>query len=219
MSASLKSLSTSSQTDAPREMVPAMALALSASFGSVAQWRDDVVALCHAAPKDAAWLLLSLDASQGRLRHQWAEVEGSRAILACALGQDLDVQGFLTHIAWDAVYERYQHAVHAASQAWAADPAQLAHAELLDVRRAGVFEKAPTLLPGARWRDPALVAHWQAELPRDRPVVVYCVYGHEVGRSTALRLRAAGVDARFLPGGIDAWTLAGRPLVSKEPMA
>jgi superoxide dismutase, Fe-Mn family len=44
---------------------------------------------------------------------------------------------------------------------------------------------------------------------------VYCVYGHEVGRVTALRLQAAGLKARYLVGGIDAWQAAGRPLVDK----
>ena len=33
-------------------------------------------------------------------------------------------------------------------------------------------------------------------LPTDREIVVYCVYGHEVRRSTAMRLRAAGLKAR-----------------------
>jgi Fe-Mn family superoxide dismutase len=42
-------------------------------------------------------------------------------------------------------------------------------------------------------------------------VVVYCVYGHEVGRATAMRLRAAGVNARYLRGGIDGWVSAARP--------
>ncbi len=32
--------------------------------------------------------------------------------------------------------------------------------------------------------------------------------------ATALRLRAAGLNARFLHGGIDAWQAAGRPLVA-----
>jgi Fe-Mn family superoxide dismutase len=63
------------------------------------------------------------------------------------------------------------------------------------------------------------VADWARELPADRPVVVYCVYGHEVGRSTAMRLRAAGVNARYLSGGIDGWQAAGRPLVDKAPGA
>jgi len=44
---------------------------------------------------------------------------------------------------------------------------------------------------------------------------VYCVYGHEVGRVTAMRLRALGVSARFLEGGIDGWQAAGLPTVAK----
>jgi Fe-Mn family superoxide dismutase len=46
-------------------------------------------------------------------------------------------------------------------------------------------------------------------------VIVYCVYGHEVGRATALRLRAAGLKARYLRGGIDGWQTAGRALNPK----
>ena len=84
---------------------------------------------------------------------------------------------------------------------------------MLDVRRAGVFTQAPSMISGARWCDPATVGEWAKELPADK--VVYCVYGHEVGRSTAMRLRAAGVDARYLGGGIDGWTSAGRPVVDK----
>jgi Fe-Mn family superoxide dismutase len=47
-------------------------------------------------------------------------------------------------------------------------------------------------------------------------VIVYCVHGHEVGRATALRLRAAGLNARFLRGGIEGWQAAGRALEPKE---
>ena len=50
---------------------------------------------------------------------------------------------------------------------------------------------------------------------RDREVIVYCIYGHEVGRSTAMRLRAQGLNARFLAGGIDGWQAAGQPLAEK----
>jgi superoxide dismutase, Fe-Mn family len=52
-------------------------------------------------------------------------------------------------------------------------------------------------------------------LPKDSAVIVYCIYGHEVGRATALRLRSAGVNARFLEGGIDAWQSAGRAVMAK----
>ena len=69
------------------------------------------------------------------------------------------------------------------------------------------------MIPGARWCDPAAVGTWAADLPSDQCVVVYCVYGHEVSQSTAMRLRAAGIDARYLAGGIDGWIVAGRPVV------
>jgi len=117
------------------------------------------------------------------------------------------------------VYERYQKAVHDASESSSVTQDHLAGAALVDVRRAGVFEQATKMVPGATWRDPAQVAQWSRDLPADRPVVVYCVYGHEVGRATALRLRAAGVDARFLRGGIDGWQAAGRPVDSKPGSA
>ena len=58
--------------------------------------------------------------------------------------------------------------------------------------------------------------HLLGMLPTDRPVIVYCVHGHEVSRSVALQLRAAGLDARFLRDGIEGWQAAGRPLQTKE---
>ena len=75
--------------------------------------------------------------------------------------------------------------------------------------------QADVLAAGAEWRDPAQVDQWAQQLPAGTPVVVYCVYGHEVGRATALRLRASGVDARFLVGGFDGWRSQGRPVVRK----
>jgi superoxide dismutase, Fe-Mn family len=106
--------------------------------------------------------------------------------------------------------------MHGASEPFAANQDDLAEAEVLDVRRAGMFDKAETLIAGAQWRDPAAVGAWAREVSRDKEIVVYCVYGHEVGRATTLRLRAQGVNARFLRGGIDAWQAAGRPLDPKE---
>lgn len=78
------------------------------------------------------------------------------------------------------------------------------------VRRRSAFEAAPDMIAGAVWRDPERVDEWAGEFAGS-DVVVYCVHGHEVGRSTAARLREAGVNARFLAGGIEAWKMAGLP--------
>ena len=125
------------------------------------------------------------------------------------------VDAFERNIDWAAVYERYQLAVHGASEPFGADQDQLEGAVVLDVSRAGMFEQAQTLIPGADWRDPGAVADWASGIPADREVVVYCVYGHEVGRPTTLRLRSQGVSARYLRGGTDAWQAAKRPLQAK----
>jgi Fe-Mn family superoxide dismutase len=130
-----------------------------------------------------------------------------------AAGQYVDA--FMENIHWARVYARYQQAVEQASDAFGASQDEAAAALVLDVRRRAVYEQSDAVIPGAQWRDPGDVASWAAQLPSDRDVVVYCVYGHEVGRATALRLRAAGIRARYLRGGIDAWQAAGKPLQSK----
>ena len=42
-----------------------------------------------------------------------------------------------------------------------------------------------------------------------RPVVVYCVKGHEVGRERRRGASRGGLDARHLEGGLEAWRAAG----------
>ena len=51
------------------------------------------------------------------------------------------------------------------------------------------------------------------ELPRDRPVDVVCHLGGRSAQATAF-LRAHGVDARNVEGGMDAWERAGLPVVT-----
>ena len=213
-------------------MVPAMTLALEANFGSVDRWRSEFVAMGKALGGGSGWVLLTFSPRDGSLVNQWAAdhtdaVAGAIPILALDMYEHayhMDygaaaaayVDAFMGNIDWAQVYERYQTAVQGASEPFAVGQDELATAQVLDVRRAGVFDKAQTLIAGASWRDPAGIAMWARDVPRDKEIVVYCVYGHEVGRATALRLRAQGVDARFLRGGIDAWQAAGRPLDPKE---
>lgn len=202
-------------------MVPAMALALDTHFGGLQPWRDAFAALAQAHPGEAAWLLLVFVPSLGALVNRRVAPasplpDGDLPILAMDLRAPGGVGHCLDHLDWAAVYARYTQAVHAAGEPFGAGQAEVAAAAvLIDVRRAGVYQQAGTVIPGARWCDPAAVGRWAAELPTDRAVLVYCVYGHEVGRVTALRLRAAGVDARYLHGGIDGWVAAGLPTQAK----
>jgi Fe-Mn family superoxide dismutase len=216
---------------AGQAMTPAMALALQASFGSVERWREEFVAMGKALAGGSGWVLLSFQPREGTLVNQWAAdyahaLAGGLPILSLDMYEHayhLDfgaaagayVEAFMDNIRWATVYERYQHAVHSASDDLAASPDDLAGAKVLDVRRAGVYEQAADIIPGSRWQDPARVDSWVSALPKDEEVVVYCVYGHEVGRSTAMRLHAAGVKARFLEGGIDRWKASGRAVAAK----
>jgi superoxide dismutase, Fe-Mn family len=213
-------------------MTPAMALALQANFGGVERWREEFMAMGKALGGGSGWVLLVFQPRDGTLVNQWAAdhthaVAGGVPLLALDMYEHsyhLDfgaaagryVEAFMANIDWNRVYERYQAAVEAASSRFAAGQDDLAEAHVLDVRRLGVYEQARAVIPGATWQDPAEVSSWSTSLPQDKPVVVYCVYGHEVGRATALRLRAAGVDARYLQGGIDGWEAAGRPLATKQ---
>ena len=214
-----------------QSMVPAMKLALEANFASVGRWRSEFVGMGKALGGGSGWVLLTFLPRDGTLVNQWAAdhtdaVAGGVPILALDMYEHsyhMDfgaaagayVDAFMANIDWAQVYERYQQAVHGASEPFGASQDELSGAQLLDVRRAGMFEQAEALIPGARWHDPVAVDAWARDVPRDKEVVVYCVYGHEVGRATALRLRAQGVKARFLRGGIDGWQAAGRPLDPK----
>lgn len=209
-----------------------MKLALAASFGSCERWHDEFTAMGKALGGGSGWVLLCFQPREGTLVNQWAAdhthtLAGATPLLALDMYEHayhMDhgaqagayVQAFMAHIDWHKVYARFQRAVEAASLPYAAGHEALDSAPLLfDVRRKRVWEKATTLIPGADWRDPDRVGDWCDTVPKDREVLVYCIYGHEVGRATALALRARGVRARFLDGGIDAWQRAGRPLDSK----
>ncbi|MBU0746495.1 MAG: superoxide dismutase [Gammaproteobacteria bacterium] len=213
---------------------PGMVLALAANFGSLERWREEFVAMGKALGGGSGWVLLTFQPRDGRLVNQWAAdhtqtVAGGVPILALDMYEHayhLDhgaavgayVDAFMAHIDWAAIYGRYQRAVHAASEGLEATVQDAEQAQpFIDVRRAGVYDTATTTLPNARWRNPATVDTWVTELPTDDDVIVYCVHGHDVSRATALRMRAAGIKARFLQGGLEGWAASGQMLQPKEP--
>jgi rhodanese-related sulfurtransferase len=87
---------------------------------------------------------------------------------------------------------------------------------VLDLRRRPAFEADPRLVPGAVWRDPEQITNWAAGLNRERPIVVYCVHGHEVSHGAVDRLRALGFQAALLEGGIEAWKASGGPVTDSS---
>jgi Fe-Mn family superoxide dismutase len=82
-------------------------------------------------------------------------------------------------------------------------------ARVIDVRPRHLASRQPEIAEGVEWRDPDLVQEWKGELSPSEPVVVYCAYGFHVGCKTAIALREAGIDARFMDGGHSGWRALG----------
>jgi rhodanese-related sulfurtransferase len=104
---------------------------------------------------------------------------------------------------------------------------------ILDVRREAKFAESPRIVCGAVRCTPEQVeAFARSQTPR--PVVVYCVYGHNVSEDAVAQLNQAGWTAQLLAGGIEggkegsdadadtaaniaAWRAQAVPTIKKRP--
>lgn len=86
---------------------------------------------------------------------------------------------------------------------------------VIDVRKPPAFDDDKRMLAGATRRLPTDVEAWRSGIPAGRQVVVYCVHGREVSQDTASVLRAAGINAQYLEGGITEWSEEGLPTRSR----
>ena len=84
--------------------------------------------------------------------------------------------------------------------------------QFIDARPRHHVSRTQDIIEGATWRDPDRVEEWAGELSKSTPVVTYCVYGFHVGCKTAIALRKAGFDAKFMKGGHSAWRAIGAPV-------
>lgn len=210
-----------------------LAVALARDFGSVDRWRTEFAALAKAMGGGSGWALLSWSSREARLITHWAAdhthlLAGATPVLALdmyehAYHMDFGakaaayVDAFMQNIRWDAVAQRYGAAVEADARPWSASPeAVRGAARIIDVRRAASYAQAAERIAGALWRDPTQLNVWGRELDASQPVLVYCVHGHDVSQAVALTLRARGLDARFVAGGIEACRAAGAALEAKE---
>lgn len=76
--------------------------------------------------------------------------------------------------------------------------------------RCAKFEAEGRRIAGSVWRDHLQTAVWGPHLARSgKPLVIYCLHGHNVSQLAVARLRAMGINALYLDGGIDAWEAAG----------
>ncbi|MDP6565935.1 MAG: Fe-Mn family superoxide dismutase [Alphaproteobacteria bacterium] len=218
-----------------------LAGALARDFGGVEGWRAEFVAMGKALAGGSGWVVLAWSARQGRLVNQWGAdhahaLADGVPILALDMyehayhldfGSDAAayVDAFMKNIHWGRPADRFRQATGFAAgnstseeQPASVSPEALReqldrHGDLLvlDVRPADfIFERHGTI-PGASVRPPERLAEWADELPRDRPIVAYCVYGFQVSGDAVAELRRRGLDARILSGGIAAWNAIGAP--------
>lgn len=210
-----------------------LSVALTRDFGSVERWRAEFTALAKAMGGGSGWAILAWSSREGRLINHWAAdhtnlLAGATPVLALDMYEHsyhMDfgakaaayVDAFMKNIRWEAVYRRYGAAVagDAAPLGAAIGAVDPTTSRVIDVRRAEDFAAASDMLAGAVWHDPAQVDQWSHGIDAQQPVFVYCLKGMDIGRSTALALRARGFDARYLTGGIDAWKADGKPLQPK----
>jgi rhodanese-related sulfurtransferase len=75
---------------------------------------------------------------------------------------------------------------------------------VVDFRRQDAFDADDRQIIGAVRYSPGEVDRWSREAPIGM-VVAYCSHGGDVSQSIATTLRAAGVKAAYLEGGISAW--------------
>ena len=80
---------------------------------------------------------------------------------------------------------------------------------LLDLCQPRDLPRRTDMLAGATMHAPAALSRWVEELPRDRPIAVYCICGFQVSGNAVNELRGRGYDARALAGGITAWHAIG----------
>jgi superoxide dismutase, Fe-Mn family len=220
-----------------------LAAALERDFGSVARWRAEFVAMGKALAGGSGWVLLCWSPDLDRLMNQWAAdhthaLAGGDILLALDMYEHayhLDfganaggyVDAFMCNLRWDCVAKRLQQARGTLGAPSEPTLPVIAVEELrdmlergdnvdvVDVRLADDFEAGRDALPTARHIDPNRIAGAAANMPRDIPIAVYCVYGFWVSQDAVAALRAQGVDARVVSGGIAAWHAMGGTSVPK----
>ena len=84
--------------------------------------------------------------------------------------------------------------------------------QVIDVRPRHFVSRQQDIAADIPWRDPEQLQSWIGELSKSEPVVVYCAYGFHIGCKTAIKLREAGFDAKYMNSGHSGWRAVGGPV-------
>jgi Fe-Mn family superoxide dismutase len=220
-----------------------VATALERDFGSVDRWHAEFAVMGRALGGGSGWVLLTWSERLGKLTNQWAAdhthtLAAGLPILALDMFEHayaIDfgakaaayVDAFMRNIAWERVEARLGPALHAYSQREAATAAvpritvaelrseitREAEITLVDVCLTEDLARRSDMLPGARFVVPEAIDEWANALPRDKAIVVYCLFGFQVSGEATAELRRHGLQARSLAGGITAWRAMAGPTV------
>ena len=87
---------------------------------------------------------------------------------------------------------------------------------LLDVCLPKDLARRSDMLAGATMHAPAALPRWIKDLPKDKPIAVYCICGFQISGNAVTELRRQGYDARALIGGITAWHAIGGATVPMD---
>jgi len=139
------------------------------------------------------------------------------------------VDAFFRNIDWAALGERYEDAAKAPGPRPLLQPefdgipgiavedvkemmATGKPVQVVDVRPRHFVSRQQDIADGIEWRDPEQLQQWIGELDKAKPVVVYCAYGFHIGCKTAIKLRDAGFDARYMNSGHSGWKAIGHSI-------
>jgi Fe-Mn family superoxide dismutase len=139
------------------------------------------------------------------------------------------VDAFFRNLDWPALFQRYEDASKVPGPRPLLQPefgdvqgvsaedvkAMLASGQkvqVIDVRPRHFVSRQQEIADGIQWRDPEQLDRWVGELSKTEPVVVYCAYGFHVGCGTAVKLKEAGFDARYMNSGHMGWKAMGGPV-------
>jgi superoxide dismutase, Fe-Mn family len=139
------------------------------------------------------------------------------------------IDAFMRNVDWNAVAGRYEDATKVEPPRPLVQPefgdlpgvaveevqAMLASGkpvQVIDVRPKHYVSRQQDIVKGVVWRDPDRVQDWIGELSKTEPVITYCAYGFHVGCKTAIALRDAGFDAKYMNSGHSGWKAIGGPI-------